>query len=139
MSKVPSPEKPWGPMDPNSEHQLWSYWRFEVVDLRAHLRRRSLANVRENVHRYFQMIFGSVGQARVTQKVSKWIIELRVEGVPAQDPEFVESVKKDFEEKFVFQGFGPMATVSLTTRILAGDAQDGKPRKQLIVAPGEES
>lgn len=117
---------PWG-VDPNSQHQLWSHWTFRVAGGRA----LPAGPVRENAARWLRKGFGSVGQARVRRTLAGWIIEARVEGVPAEDPAYVVQVRKAFR-KFVEQGWGPMAVDDVGVRILAG----GDGRKQLVVMPG---
>ena len=124
--------KPWGRMDPNSHHQLWSRWEFTVFDNGRH---PPFKDVKENAARWIRMGFGSAGQIRVQEKLSTWVITLDVEGVPAHDQEYVASVLLQFQKNFVEKGWGPLAVGIVEAKVLAGDKQDGKPREQLVVMP----
>lgn len=119
-------------MDPNSQHQLWSYWTFTV---REAGRTAPRADVELNAARWLRGGFGSVGEVKVTRAIEGWRIEARVEGVPAHDPGYVASVRQQFQERFVAQGWGPLATSTVRARVLAGDVQDGNPRAQLVMLP----
>jgi hypothetical protein len=124
-------EKPWGVVDPNSQHQLWSRWEFRVEAKIENLREIEL-----NAARWLRKGFGSVGRTRVSPEIkatgSSLLIECEVEGVPAHDPDYVASVERGFR-RFVDQGFGVGARASVDVKLLAGDFEDGKPRAQLIV------
>jgi hypothetical protein len=119
-------------MDPNSANQMWSAWTFTV---REAGRTAPRADVELNAARWLRRGFGSVGEARVTRTIEGWRIEARVEGVPAHDPAYVASVKREFRERFCAQGWGPLAWGDVRVRILAGDQQDGRPRDQWIGLP----
>lgn len=119
-------------MDPNSQHQLWSHWTLTV---REGGRSVPLAAVELNAARWLRKGFGPVGQARIRRKVYGWKIEARVEGVPAHDPGYVASVRRQFQDHFVAKGWGPLARGEVSVRILAGDVQDGRPRTQLVMLP----
>lgn len=125
--------RPWGIIDPNSQHQLWSRWVFSILGKEIPLR-----EVEANAANWLRLGFGTVGRARVTQRVLKgqvlYIIEAEVEGKPAHDPSFVASVRRAFDS-FVYKGWGPLGTGTMSVRILAGDEQSGAPRKQLVVVP----
>ncbi len=134
-------EAGWGAMDPNSDHQLWSRWTF-VIEASKYVR---LALVKENALKWLRMGFGSVGRARITEsvrrtgpkqqfRINRWVIECEVEGPPAHDPEYVESVRAQFQ-KFAQAGWGQMATGSTEVRVLAGNKEGGKPRDQMLVIP----
>lgn len=97
-------------------------------------KRVPFSEVRDNAARWLAKGFGHAGQVRVTEHVCCWRIECEVEGVPAHDPEYVRSVKKQFNG-FVSQGWGPLAIGVVAVKVLAGDTQDGTPRAQLIVMP----
>lgn len=129
-------ETPWAGMDPNSQHQLWSQWKFIIHDGRGAKKRPSLETVKSNAARFLKMLFGSTGRARVTQTVKAFEIEAWVEGVNAQDPDVVAAVRRQFQRDFVEGGWGPLATSEVHVKILSGDAQDGKPRSQLVVMAG---
>ena len=124
--------KPWGPMDPNSQHQLWSSWTFIIHE--PYGKHVPFNLVELNAANWLRKGFGSVGRARVTERVTHYVIEAQIEGVPAHDPDYVKSVERGFT-KFIEQGWGPLAVGSVNVQILAGDQQDGKPRSQLVVMP----
>ena len=125
---------PWGAVEPNSSHQLWSRWRFCVYGKPV-----PLAEVELNVARWLRKGFGSVGRARVRERVIAGlpvvVIEAEVEGAPAHDPGYVESVRMAFAG-FVRQGWGVTGLSTTKATVLAGDVQDGRPRSQLVVMPG---
>lgn len=120
-------------MDPNSAHQLWSQWIFTIRE--AGRRSPSYDEVQYNAARWLRAGFGAAGEARVIRTIFGWRIEALVEGVPAHDPAYVASVKQSFQHKFVEKGWGPLASGTVTVKVLAGDVQDGKPRSQLVVLP----
>lgn len=126
-------EKPWGGMNPNSSHQLWSRWTFRVYEAGKH---PPLGEVKLNAARWLEQGFGSVGRAKVEELVRGYRITAEVEGPPAHDPQYVQSVRRQFRN-FVEKGWGPLATSSLKAVVLAGDRQDGKPLDQLVVIPKE--
>lgn len=133
-------EKPFGPIDPNSQHQLWSHWTFTVYEGGRHA---PYADVALNAARWLRAKFGSVARARVEEKLliqrgisqKYYVIEAQVEGVPAHDPQLVTSVRQSFARDFVFRGWGPLATSDVTAKVMAGSKQDGKPAAQLVVMP----
>ena len=132
--------KPWGAMDPNSSHQLFSEWIFTVHEGGG--RHVPMADVQSNVTRWLRHGFGSVAQAKVEEKLAVRVglsfryyqIMCHVEGVPAHDESYVVYVRREFA-KWVEKGWGPIATSTVTVRVLAGDSQDGTPRSQLVVMP----
>ena len=124
-------------MDPNTQHQRWSEWVFEIHE---HGRYVSRLDVEQNIAKWFRMGFGTVGQfkvqrARGAPRVIGWTIRLQIEGVDAHDPAYVASVRQQFRQRFVAQGWGPLACGFVRATLLAGDRQDGTPRAQLIVMP----
>lgn len=123
---------PWGPVNPNSQHQLWSRWTFSIFELG---KRVPFADVRVNAARWLRKGFGSVGRAKVDKTMTGYEITLEVEGVPAHDPAYVASVKDEFQRHFVEKGWNAMTVGTADVAILAGDAQDGKPASQLVVMP----
>jgi len=125
--------QPWAGIDPNTQHQLWSEWRFEVFDCGKH---PPFEDVKTNAARWVRMGFGSVGRMRVEERVRSWAIVVQVEGVPANDPSYVRSVRQQFQKHFVEKGWGPLAVGIVEVKLLAGDIQDGKPPQQLVVMPG---
>lgn len=126
--------KPYGSIDPNSQHQLWSRWEFRVSSPKS----VPLDDVRDNAARWLRKGFGSVGRARVTRRIEDGslvtLIEAEVEGIPAHDPGYVQSVRNGFA-KFAAAGWGVTADASVKVRILAGDQQDGRPAAKLVVMP----
>lgn len=59
-----------------------------------------------------------------------------MEGLPAHDPACVEAVKRQFRRNFVEKGWGPLGAVGhVEVRVMAGDEQDGRPRKQMVEIP----
>lgn len=126
---------PYGSIDPNSQHQLWSRW---IIGIEASPQK--LPSVREviaNARRYFAAAFkSSVGRVRCDQQGTYYCITVEIEGPPAHDPEYVAALQRDVEARFVAKGFGHSATVTrFVTGILAGDRQDGTPPEQMLVMP----
>lgn len=121
---------PWG-LDPNSDHQMWSRWTFSIAERGRHVPR---TDVEFNVANWLWKGFGSVGAAKVDATERGWRIECHIEGPPAHDPEYVNSVRHEFN-RFVFSGWGLGAMGTVEAKVLAGDQQDGVPRQQLIVMP----
>jgi len=119
-------------MDPNSRHQLWSRWIFDVDEAGRHVPR---GDVELNVARWLRAGFGTAGQARVRQTITGWRIEALIEGKPAHDPGYVASVRLQFQSNFVEKGWGPLARSWVTVKVMAGDVQDGKPRAQILMLP----
>lgn len=121
----------WGNMNPNSQHQLWSEWTFNVWDSGKH---PSYNEVLDNTRRWLRKGFGSVGEMKVEEKVRSWHIVVRVEGVPATDPNYQVQVHESFQ-RFVEQGWGILAVGVVDVKILAGDEEKGEPPAQLVVLP----
>lgn len=130
-------------MNPNSANQLWSRWTFEIDELGRHVPR---ADVELNALRWLRKGFGSAGRARLTEiqtypfprgrrMGTTWRIDVLIEGKPAHDPAFVQSVATQFGRDFVSKGWGPLAQSRVTAEVLAGSKQDGKPPAQMIELP----
>jgi hypothetical protein len=119
-------------MDPNSQHQRWSRWTFDIEEAGRHVPR---ADVELNAARWLRAGFGSAGQARVLQTITGWQIEARIEGKPAHDPGYVASVRREFQQRFVEKGWGPLARGWVTVKVLAGDKQDGRAAAQWVELP----
>lgn len=119
-------------MNPNSQHQLWSEWTFDVFENGKH---PSFTEVRDNVRKWLRKGFGSVGRVRVIEKVRTWKIIAQFEGVPAHDPYYVDSVRQQFQKNFVEKGWGLLTVSSVEVKVLAGDIQDGQPSSQLVMMP----
>ena len=119
-------------MDPNSQHQLWSKWTFDVVPEKP---LPGLLELRTNLARFGRKAFGSASQMRITVLNAKHLrVEVRTEGSPAHDPGF-QTYMQDNWDKFFKVGFGLQTTSECQVKVEAGDLQDGKPREQLIVLP----
>lgn len=116
-------------MDPNSANQTWSAWRFTVHEGGRGISRKE---VKYNAARWLRAGFGSVGEARVKRTIDGWLIEARVEGASAADPEYVASVRRQFQSRFVARGWGLMAWSEVDAEVLAGSGEDGKPPRQWI-------
>lgn len=129
-------ERPFGPIDPNSQHQMWSEWTFQIHE---HGRHVPFLLVQTNIARWLRMLFGSVGRVRVVEvhsaSGSHYVVTAQVEGRPAHDPALVANVRRQFAQNFVYKGWGPLAVSAVDARVLAGDMQDGTPRRQLVVMP----
>lgn len=136
--------KPFGPIDPNSQHQLWSEWIFTIY---TGSKRAPFGEVKYNAAKWLRQGFGSVGRAKLEEQIvtatlpdhskvleNVVVITVQVEGAPAHDPGYVASVRRGLS-RFVEQGWGAMAASTVTVRVLAGDVQDGTPRQQLVVMP----
>jgi len=127
-------ERPFGPMDPNSEHQLWSRWIYGVEASWDQL--PSVAECIGNAQRYFSKRFGTVGRVRCDQQGNYYCFIVEIEGPPAHDPEYVHTEKVHFVKHFMRQGFGSGALLTrFSTGVLAGDTQDGQPPAQMLVMP----
>lgn len=136
-------ETSWAGMNPNSDHQLWSYWRFTITP--PSTRRATFEDVKLNAARWLRSIFGTGAAARVTREpvaessarswlYDRYVIELFAEGAVAQDPVYVLIVERAFS-RFVESGWGPLARATVEARVVAGNADDGKPPCQLVVLP----
>jgi hypothetical protein len=79
--------------------------------------------------------FGSAGEVRVLATPCGWRISVHIEGVPAHDPGYVASVRRDFLDRFVKPGWGMLASGTVRARVLAGDLQNGRPRPQWVSLP----
>lgn len=119
-------------MDPNSQNQLWSEWSFLIHDGGRLVSRE---DVKENVARWLARLFGTAAAFRLTRTPHGWQIKCRAEGVAAHDPKTVAYVKQQFAAYFVARGWGPIASSSVSVRILAGSEQDGRPPDQWVGIP----
>lgn len=124
--------------DPNSQHQMWGRWVFLV---RADRKIPSEREARVNFIRWCAAGFKTtVGRARCDRRAGRagiyYRFAIEVEGPPVHDPEYRAAVRRQFEDRFLFPGFGPGATlVRFEAGVLAGDTQDGRPPEQMIVMP----
>jgi hypothetical protein len=120
-------------LDPNSQHQMWSRWSFEVI---SKDKLPSIAECVDNFRRYIAGILQTtVGRVRVDRINSKYLFMAEVEGPPAHDPDLRVVIHRAISD-FTFKGFGVNATThNFEVGILAGDEQDGRPPDQLLVMP----
>jgi hypothetical protein len=118
--------------NPNGAKQLWSKWTFKVYEIGRHCPR---SEVEINAARWIYKGFGSAGRIRALQHSVGWEIECLIEGPPAHDPGFVESVRQQFQRDFVSKGWNALSWSSVKVRVMAGDVEDGKPRAQMIEMP----
>lgn len=122
-------------MNPNSAHQRWSQWTFAI---RATPRRLpGHDEVLDAARRFFRMLFRTTaGQVRIEIRGRIYTVQIQVEGPDAHDPQVREQVRTQFFSDFVHKGFGPGASlIEMEVRLLAGSAEDGRPRAQLLVLP----
>lgn len=127
-------ERPFGVMDPNSQHQRWSRWIFGIEANPAKCPDHMA--VVDNARRYFRKAFKTVGRVRCDQQGTYYCLVVEIEGPPAHDPGYVESLKRDFTERFLAAGFGASARLTrFDVALLAGDAEDGTPPDQMLVMP----
>jgi hypothetical protein len=123
-----------GAMNPNSHHQLWSRWTLRVLP--GGTRRPSFAIIRHNAATFGRARFGSASEMRVTDVFTgrrEVKIEIRSEGHPVHDPEYVAWMHDQWT-RWAAAGFGPGTEVLLDeAKLEAGDRQDGAPRDQLIM------
>lgn len=135
-------EKPWGAIDPNSAHQLWSRWTFKLKSPTL-ARQPPQTPLHVAFQRWCSSTFGSVGQAHADEwehthaptgtKVAKgYILWAEVEGPPSTDPSYHVFIRKQFR-LFVDLNWGRDVLFEMDVNILAGDAEDGKPPRQLVV------
>lgn len=124
-------------MNPNSAHQVWSFWEYRVYpSARPH---PDFATVQANCARFGREVFGSASQMRVTERTDHFgrryfEIAVRSEGHPVHDPRYTAWMH-DTWRRFFLSGFGPRAEVHAHAHLEAGDRQDGTPPDQLILMP----
>jgi hypothetical protein len=87
--------------------------------------------------RYFRAGFKTdVAQVRCDRAGKEYTLTIRVEGPPATDPFYRDTVRSDFKERFMKPGFGNGAWLrTFDVVILAGDAENGKPPEQMLMMP----
>ena len=127
-------EKPFGPNDPNTAHQLWSRWIFGI---QSKSRRPLVQDVVDNARRFLSIGLRShIGRVRCDEQAGFYSIICEIEGPPAHDVGFVEAFRKAFVNNFIKKGFGAGASLEkFTVGILSGDRQDGLPPEQFVVIP----
>ena len=136
---------PWsGDADPNSTHQLWSRWTFKLRSERLD-RHPPQTPLHHAFRRWCGVSFGSAGEAHCdewvhthgpTQTVTAkgYILWCEVEGPPVTEPTFQLFVRRRFRI-FVDVNWSRRVLFEMDSCILAGDAEDGKPPRQLLVLP----
>lgn len=119
-------------MNPNSVNQLWSRWTFVVTP--KVWKTYSFESVRVTCARFARLVFRSATEMKVEEKLRHYVIDVRTEGHPVHDPQFVERVRVMWQK--MFEGnFGNGVRVELTTKLEAGSRQDGTPSDQLVILP----
>jgi hypothetical protein len=117
----------------NSQHQWWSYWRFEVSTPKPS--KVTVEEIKVNISRLTRKVYSSTTQARINKLGgSVFIVEVRSEGHPCFDPDYQRHVLGLFEKLFR-NGFGEGTAVKLTTKLLSGNPQDGRPVEQAVMLP----
>lgn len=128
------PQRPWGSLDPNSQHQLWSRWTVTLEALPDRLL-PSVQEIADNTRRFYKQLFRSaIGRVRAEIRGRYVEIVTEIEGPAAHDPDLRAHAIHRIREHFIRTGFGH-ANAAVTVGILAGDCQDGKPPAQVIVMP----
>ncbi len=84
------------------------------------------------------MMWGSVGHCYAHQWVDRralgYELIAEVEGAHATDPQYVVRVRAIFRS-FVDSNWSSRVVFTQRMKILAGDAEDGMPARQLVVLP----
>lgn len=127
-------------MNPNSTHQMWSFWEYRVYP--DGTKRPPFAVVKTNCARFGRLTFGSASEMRLTEAMDAdrrlyWEIAVRSEGHPVHDPLYVEWMHEQWRT-FLRNGFGGGCEIRVHARLEAGDRQDGTPPDQLIILPAIE-
>jgi len=129
-------------VNPNSAHQTWSLWT-AIVDVpfhRQHVTKLFEAEMQRASATFYRRLFGSASEMKITRSLaagqSRFVVECRTEGSPAQEPVFR---KRRMDELAAFFGknlcmYGKV-DVRVDVRIEAGDPGTGAPPTQLILAP----
>ena len=123
-------------MDPNSTHQMWSFWEYRVYP--GGVTRPPFPRVRANCARFGRLMFGSASEMRIIEATDEgrlyWEIAVRTEGHPVHDPQYAEWMHAQWR-RFLTNGFGAASEIRCHARLEAGDRQDGRPADQLIIMP----
>jgi len=124
-------------MDPNSQHQLWSRWHYRVYPAAGTSPRFS--QVKLNCARFGRLLFGGASEMLLEQIAppggrAYWDVQIRTEGPPAHDPQYVVWMHVQWD-RFFRHGFGATCDVQSAVKIEAGSRQDGKPADQVIMLP----
>lgn len=143
------------PMDPNSQHQLWSRWDVTITPPARKAHHRPDDEVRVAWAKFVRKSFNTTaGEVRLERRVTvrsprtgrvrafslrqvevtQWFAQARVEGAPVTDPFYRDRQKRRLVE-FWGSGFGPGTHVHIDVRIEAGDRGDGTPPAQLAILP----
>jgi hypothetical protein len=119
-------------MNPNSQNQMWSKWTFTVTQSKPTQVPFEVAKA--NLAKFGRRKFGSASQMHITQEGLHWTVEVRTEGHPVHDPEFVSHMEQDWRA-FLWLGFGLQSDITCSVKLEAGSRQDGTPADQLIILP----
>jgi 1,2-phenylacetyl-CoA epoxidase PaaB subunit len=122
-------------MDPNTEHQQWSEWRFYIESDRP----LPFQLIKSNFARFFRKLFGTAGQVNVTRGRTPtglvwWMIQAQVEAANVNDPGKRTWVQSQ-AAGFVQQGMGPQARLTMEVSLLAGRPENGQPANQWLIMP----
>lgn len=118
-------------MNPNSAHQTWALYVYEV---RGATKGQRFDDVLTNCLRFGRKAFGSAAQLRVIQYERCWEVRILAEGYPVDDAAFTTWMHRQWEY-FFKHGFGPSCVVKASARLMAGQRSDGKPADQMIIVP----
>lgn len=136
--------KPFGVCDPNSHHQTWARWVFDVRAITAAWLAPDFAQVQMNMARWFRgLTRGTAAALQVDQVASatspgtlRYTVTLWWDRRDVLDAEFIARIRGEFE-RYMRGGLGESTTVTVKPpKLLAGDLEDGLPRAQwLHMAP----
>ena len=136
-------DKPWGSCDPNSQHQTWGRWTFQVAAYVPLLLQPNFAAMQAECQRWFgRLTRGSAAELHIAQLGSpsspgllRYTVTLRWDRRDALDAAYQERIRALFEG-FLRGGIGATVTVTLRPVVIeAGDAEDGHAPAQLLVLP----
>jgi hypothetical protein len=122
-------------MDPNSVHQIWSFWLYRIYPEKQ----PAFALVRDNCARFGRLIFGSATEMKVIEAIDRkgypyFEIAIRAEGHPVHESAYTDWMHLQWD-KFFRNGFGQECIVNSHAHLEAGSRQDGTPADQLIMMP----
>jgi len=137
-------DKPFGVSDPNSAHQTWARWAFDVRAVTAAWLAPDFEQVKLNMARFFRRLTQGTSAALNVEQVAsatspgtlRYVITLWWDRRDVLDTEFHERIRSEFE-RFMKGGLGESTQVTLKApKLLAGDFEDGLPPAQwLHMAP----
>lgn len=121
-------------MNPNSQHQRWSFWSYTVYPGAPASVPVHFTEMRLNCMRFGRLLFGSASCMRIVHTKLYWEVSVLSEGHPVHDPQYVEWMHEQWRQ-FFNKRFGNQCEVRVHARLEAGDRQDGRPPDQLILLP----